>query len=166
MPAALLKFLMEPTRSCRVCLAEKPETSFPRNRPDGSLHHRCLSCQALAYRQRYHGDAQRRAFQIAYSMNGGVARRFPEQSPVPAEVLVQLILETERCAYCAEPNVADGKGFQLDHITPLSKGGEHVLENLALCCAQCNRAKWNLTLEEFRAWLARVGLRQSSLNVL
>jgi len=45
-----------------------------------------------------------------------------------------------RCAYCGKR--AKGKLTQ-DHITPLSKGGQHTLHNIVPACWPCNRAKGN-----------------------
>jgi CRISPR/Cas system Type II protein with McrA/HNH and RuvC-like nuclease domain len=48
-----------------------------------------------------------------------------------------------RCVYCG----LDGTKFEnwrqltLDHIIPEAKGGEDVLENLAVCCRRCNDNK-------------------------
>jgi 5-methylcytosine-specific restriction endonuclease McrA len=36
----------------------------------------------------------------------------------------------------------------IDHVMPLSKGGQHVLSNVQLLCRQCNCAKGD-TLPEF-----------------
>lgn len=36
----------------------------------------------------------------------------------------------------------------LDHLTPLSRGGLHIEENLACCCHQCNSNKGSMTKEE------------------
>jgi len=40
--------------------------------------------------------------------------------------------------------------FVVDHIIPLSMGGESSLENLAPCCWLCNGSKKSKSLEEFR----------------
>ncbi len=39
----------------------------------------------------------------------------------------------------------------VDHSLPVSRGGELGLQNLALLCEECNRAKGKLTASEFRA---------------
>lgn len=43
-----------------------------------------------------------------------------------------------RCYLCDEP-VADD--FDFDHVLALSRGGEHVRENIRLAHASCNRSK-------------------------
>lgn len=47
------------------------------------------------------------------------------------------------CAYCgAEPQ-------EVDHATPLARGGAGGLENLVLACRHCNRSKGTQTVLEF-----------------
>lgn len=103
-------------RTCRVCHQIKTLDLFPKNRPDGSRSFRCLDCQAQSYQARYQRDDRRRAFQVAYSMNGGVARRFPHLAKLEPDLLVAVRLETRRCRYCHLPNDSVGRGFQLDHV--------------------------------------------------
>lgn len=54
------------------------------------------------------------------------------------------------CKYCGSP------AESADHIHPLSKGGEHSLDNLQVICWICNRAKNGMLEEEFTAWLDRI----------
>jgi len=54
--------------------------------------------------------------------------------------------KTVRCYLCGE---AIPKGQRnVDHIIPLSKGGEHRPSNLAVCCGKCNRRKADKLPEE------------------
>lgn len=50
------------------------------------------------------------------------------------------------CKYCKGP------GGQHDHVTPLSRGGPHSIENIVPCCQKCNDSKLSKTPEE---WVAR-----------
>lgn len=45
-----------------------------------------------------------------------------------------------RCHRCGRP-WAEGAEWQPDHLSPVSRGGLHVLANLRVCCPQCNRRK-------------------------
>lgn len=63
------------------------------------------------------------------------------------------------CAYCKIPveRGADEPGIPrppnratIDHRTPISRGGDNASHNLATCCNDCNKAKRNLTEQEFR----------------
>jgi len=61
-----------------------------------------------------------------------------------------------RCAYCdndedaiTEADAANGKGVEIDHIIPESRGGNSHLNNLVLCHTRCNRGKGNKTPMEW-----------------
>ena len=45
------------------------------------------------------------------------------------------------CEYCRYPEEFNAGRFAVDHITPVSKGGLDVPENLALACRNCNERK-------------------------
>jgi 5-methylcytosine-specific restriction endonuclease McrA len=49
-----------------------------------------------------------------------------------------------RCIYCDSDLLATYDAYnswQWDHIFPTSKGGEHTVENIAICCKACNYLK-------------------------
>ena len=50
------------------------------------------------------------------------------------------------CFYC---DCECEKNYHVDHVYPLSKGGEHQRYNLAIACPSCNSRKGNLDPEEF-----------------
>lgn len=74
-----------------------------------------------------------------------------------AEVLFERIplLSSERfavfsrdnftCVYCGDKP----EDIEIDHILPVSKGGDNSLSNLNSCCPKCNRLKGSKTLEEW-----------------
>jgi hypothetical protein len=47
-----------------------------------------------------------------------------------------------RCEYCQCPMDYSSQAFACEHITPVAKGGETSLENLALACGGCNSSKY------------------------
>lgn len=49
------------------------------------------------------------------------------------------------CAYCLRPV----KTVTQDHMTPLSRDGNHTLSNVVPCCKSCNSKKHNKTLLEY-----------------
>jgi 5-methylcytosine-specific restriction endonuclease McrA len=49
------------------------------------------------------------------------------------------------CQYCGDRGVR----LEADHIVPVSRGGQTVLENLATACLPCNRAKGTKLLSEW-----------------
>jgi len=51
----------------------------------------------------------------------------------------------ERCCYCGAT-----RALEIEHLTPIIRGGRPVLGNLALACRNCNQLKMTMSVEEFR----------------
>lgn len=69
-----------------------------------------------------------------------------------------------RCFYCGrhlKPNATT-----LDHIVPVSRGGTHHPQNLALACPLCNAAKRERTLLEWLQDLQQAWLRLTTGQVI
>jgi 5-methylcytosine-specific restriction endonuclease McrA len=63
-----------------------------------------------------------------------------------------------KCFYCSEPisfyrKKADS--LEVDHKTPISRGGADCVENLVAACKPCNAMKRTMTAEEFFAKFSR-----------
>lgn len=54
-----------------------------------------------------------------------------------------------RCRYCGDDLKGQG---EIDHITPVARGGSGRKGNLTLACRSCNRSKLAKTLDEFLQW--------------
>lgn len=70
------------------------------------------------------------------------------------EMLELIATQDYRCATCGievEPSEAE-----IDHIQPRSAGGSDLIENLQWLCIACNRAKRDMSLNEFIALCSRV----------
>jgi len=72
------------------------------------------------------------------------------QSFSAAEWLALLGYHGGACAYCGSKVL-----IEIDHRTPLTRGGSNLIENLLPACRRCNRRKGTMTEEEFRAFLQR-----------
>ncbi len=79
--------------------------------------------------------------------------------PKPATVTAKMIMDLiERQGFeCAlSGRKLTPESASLDHVTPLSRDGEHAIENLWVVDHQVNLAKGTLTVDEFRSLCAEV----------
>lgn len=68
------------------------------------------------------------------------------RSPISPETRAIVAERAEfKCVYCGD----DDGPFEVGHIHPFSRGGEHKLSNFAWACMPCNRSKGAKTLEEW-----------------
>lgn len=63
-----------------------------------------------------------------------------KRTPIPKEIRQQ-VLERDgyRCRYCGKRS----ERFHMDHVYPVSKGGETTVDNLVTSCPKCNNKKSN-----------------------
>jgi len=64
------------------------------------------------------------------------------------EIINLLDSNNNQCFYC-KIFVKRGINLHLDHKVPLSRGGNHCIDNLVPSCASCNLRKGTKTSEEF-----------------
>ncbi len=76
-------------------------------------------------------------------------------SLLSSDILKLRALLGDACRYCGD--ALHGVG-ELDHLTPVARGGSGRKANLTLACTPCNRSKLAKTLDEFLAWRAERGL--------
>jgi len=71
--------------------------------------------------------------------------------------VLEKIGDSPRCALTGVPiNINDPSTYSFDHIVPRSRGGDNTLDNLQVVCMDVNKAKHNLTDDEFIALCRRV----------
>lgn len=65
-------------------------------------------------------------------------------------------MQNGRCAYCGDEIVVEAKQSSqlkkvatLDHVIPLSRGGEDHFENSVAACKSCNHEKKDMTSDEY-----------------
>ena len=69
----------------------------------------------------------------------------------PQDLAELLVKAQQRCVYCRVELSPDN--FSVDHVNPLSRGGEHSLHNLQPLCHDCNHLKHARDDAEFRVFL-------------
>lgn len=111
-------------------------------------------------------EAMRRCAKLYASMKQRIARTYPLiPLPFSRETFTQYIiflvgLNVYRCLYCGAPlNILN---VQIDHATPLARGGSLELWNCQPCCALCNQRKSTFTMDEYKDLLRVVNLWQTA----
>jgi 5-methylcytosine-specific restriction endonuclease McrA len=61
-----------------------------------------------------------------------------EGSHTPDEIKELIRRQKGRCAYCSK---SIRKGYHVDHVIPLARGGSNWITNIAMACARCNTSK-------------------------
>ena len=89
-----------------------------------------------------------------------MARRIEREHSAPgvfddADVRFIRAAVGDACRYCETR--LNGAG-EVDHLTPVVRGGTSARQNLTLACMPCNRAKLAKTLSEFLSWRKERGL--------
>ena len=65
----------------------------------------------------------------------------PQRKPIKPSVRFQILKrDGYRCQMCGI-SAKDGATLEIDHITPISKGGSNDPENLQVLCRDCNAGK-------------------------
>lgn len=116
---------------------------------NGPFNPTCARCTKNArHLGRYHNDPEYRSKHLA-----GVAATRPRQrdtGPLLTAEAIQQVLARGACVYCGATTQ-----LSVDHLVPLSRGGGNELGNLQCACFICNRAKNDLSDQEFRAWIEK-----------
>lgn len=74
-------------------------------------------------------------------------RRSSIKKEIPIEFLEKLFNnQDKKCFYC-EKDISNSK--TLEHLTPVSRGGDNDVYNLVYSCKSCNSKKRQQTLEEY-----------------
>ena len=173
-----------PFRVCTQCGEARSLTDFRLNSTRRWRQRVCIPCErtrareyAVQYRKDHHDQtlaAVRRWRSVPENRARGVARTaayqkaHPEKaidiahrrrlrkgatcSPTTRDYITRLRASVSYCMYCGKPfGVATP---HIDHMMPLSRGGNHAESNLTIACAFCNISKGDRTPEEFAAYRA------------
>jgi 5-methylcytosine-specific restriction endonuclease McrA len=129
------------TRQCRICKETKLLDQFETDRRYKTGHYtsRCRACKSASQsvsNKAWHHLKERAAKE---GRKLGVSQCDIEK----------LFSTFESCIYCGVKQTDVDEVFHIDHITARSLGGNDVLENLCVSCAECNRKKGAKTVAEF-----------------
>jgi len=61
------------------------------------------------------------------------------------------------CVYCEVLiDLRRARHYEVDHKTPVSRGGTTTIGNLQILCRTCNQGKWRQTHDEFVLWIKHI----------
>lgn len=144
------------TRTCRKCGSEYPLTHAHFGyTPSKTFRHACKRCMAAATaaHSAKNPEMVRKRLQKRKEQEIAAGRLSTQEKE--EHVRHWRKQQNDRCHYCG---VNLSGGGELDHRTPVSRGGTNHPENMRLACLQCNRDKHNKTAEQFRIWRQERGL--------
>lgn len=105
------------------------------------------------------GQAATRRYNQTAPSRATISRRNAKRRALKAQAVSALpledfaTLETQHpvCAYCGREFIAGHRLYKrtLDHIVPLSRGGQHTLDNLVFAHKRCNSQKGTKLPEEW-----------------
>jgi 5-methylcytosine-specific restriction endonuclease McrA len=88
--------------------------------------------------------------EVSISKNGKLLSRKDCNPTFKYSDIIEKYGDNPHCYLTNRPiNWNDPSTYVLDHIIPVSLGGENSLDNLGICCPQANSAKSDLCLEDF-----------------
>jgi 5-methylcytosine-specific restriction endonuclease McrA len=170
---------MDNLRTCRICKQDKTTDDFYKHkqRADGLRTH-CKDCSKLQFQLIKPSKKQRAASSKKWADNNRdfvrqTDKNYKQKNPQKVLSAIHkrnaqkrnngvfkildkelLKLKNSSCFYCDEREL-----ITMDHIIPLSKGGNHSIGNLISACSRCNSSKNNKLLIEFLQYRRKQNVR-------
>ena len=143
---------------CKKCGRTLPDDAFYKGK------NKCKECISAYYKEYYKKNYDPHYRHVQYEMNKEKAKAYYRANRKERIAYNAMYMRNKRataagaegylsqsewnkvlelfdykCAYCG----SDGKplGLSMDHILPLSAGGEHIFSNIIPCCRSCNSQK-------------------------
>lgn len=111
-------------------------------------------------RMRYERDRDKRLALVAAGQHKRRARLAAVAFEDGITVVALRKRDGDNCTYCKQPMLFKAQAREhginpmrasIEHIVPLSRGGEHTFANTALACHRCNTSKNAKTVDEWEA---------------
>ena len=162
-------------KTCTKCGEGKELSLFPKNKTmkDGHLN-QCKDCRKKYQSKWYQENSQKHiktvkkwrkeniekylknirkwrtnnaeAYRIAQSNSEAKRNAVKKKNGVFKVTSKELArLKQQPCAFCSST-----EGIQIDHVTPIAKGGVHGIGNLQPLCAKCNISKHDKYMIQFK----------------
>jgi hypothetical protein len=128
---------------CRACGRAKPDASFLAGKAKPRVSSTCSPCRrkaAAAHRRAYYAalpaDKSHELTHKRRAAGYGVTHVAYSRTAILARW-------NGMCAYC------DSRAEHMDHVHPLSRGGDDIESNMLPACAKCNLSKGAKSLAEW-----------------
>lgn len=153
---------------CRACLCQRTTEYYQTEEGRAKKREWRRSEKARQYQNRYNSTPKAIASREAYRksekgkpvikaiytiQNHKRRARLAGGDVTPKEVR-SLLEKSKYCGYCGV-RFTSKMTKTIDHVQPLSKGGDHALKNLRVCCQKCNSSKNDKTPED---WASKIGM--------
>jgi len=165
---------------CNRCKTTKPFSKFSKNsREKDHLCRECKDCAKVRAKLRYQKQGQKMRQQMADLRKNNYDKRIEierksrtkrknAQRPLKnsrQQIRNRLLSNKQYVLTSKELNnlykkpcysCGTNQNLSIDHIIPLSKGGNHSIGNLMTLCRSCNASKGNKLLVEWKKYLQTV----------
>lgn len=115
----------------------------------------CKECRKVQAKERYNNMTEDQYIKTKVnSLNNSSGRSgkakeiIKSSTKITVDSIKNLYQQQNKCCYyCKTPLY--WKDIVFDHVKPLSRNGEHCIDNIRICCKDCNDLKDNRTESEF-----------------
>jgi len=125
------------------------------NSPKSPSPNRAKNSARKYYRDKYNNWYVWKATALSSSWRRQAKKLNRTYELTPRLIAAWLVEQPEVCYYCEVKITPNNIG--VDHKQPISREGSLGLDNLAVCCRECNSAKGSLDETEFKQLLALIG---------
>lgn len=142
-------------KACKDCGIIYPVSreffgQYKNKRADGSIkiafRNSCRRCMA-ANTRKY--DMENPHNVLARQIRRNNAEKEVGGSYTPADIDLLRQKLNDCCRFCGK---ALNNGGQIEHLTPIARGGSNNPNNLTISCRSCNYEKTSKTLDEYLEW--------------
>ena len=150
-------------KTCSKCKITKELIDFEKrvDSKDGYRNY-CRTCKNLRQNKRlqerkkeddlFFWKDRAKSLNNPFGRRKGKAKNIISNSlKISATELNEIYKVNPNCYYCKIP--LNKENVQFDHDIPLSKEGTHTIDNLKICCKDCNQLKGTRTAIEFQDFI-------------
>jgi 5-methylcytosine-specific restriction endonuclease McrA len=139
-------------RKCSKCkqIYELTKDNFGHT-PSGGFRHTCRSCMRKTVSKHSKENQEMVKARLNKRRNIVASQSYSYDREELSKKLY--IYQNGQCFYCKK--ITARKQCDLEHMTPISKGGKDNPTNIALSCYHCNKEKHNKTVDEYREWMIK-----------